>query len=85
MSDTEIVEVSFVEVSFERDIAPMFKLYRAAMLWRFDMTRHEDVKAHARPILARIRSGNMPPPPYTPLTEQEVARFAAWIEQGFPD
>ena len=33
---------------------------------------------------AKIRSGNMPPPPYTPLTEEEVARFAAWIEQGFP-
>ncbi|MEQ1512352.1 MAG: hypothetical protein ABL934_06680 [Lysobacteraceae bacterium] len=72
------------EISFERDIAPLFKLYRAGMLWRFDMTKYEDVKEHARPILARIRNGNMPPPPYPSLTEEEVARFVAWIEQGFP-
>ncbi len=72
------------EVSFERDIAPLFKLYRAGMIWRFDMARYEDVKAHARPILARVRNGTMPPPPYPPLTEAEIAQLAAWIQQDFP-
>lgn len=71
-------------VSFERDIAPLFTLYRAGMLWRFDMTKYEDVKAHARPILARIRNGNMPPPPYPSLTEAEIARFVAWMQQDYP-
>ncbi len=72
------------EVSFERDIAPLFKLYRAGMLWSMDLTKYEDVKASAKPILARIRSGNMPPPPYPSMTPEQVELFAAWIRQDFP-
>lgn len=72
-------------VSFERDIVPLFKLYRAGMLWQMDLVKYDDVKNYARPILARIRNGNMPPPPYPPLTPDEVARFEAWMQQGFPE
>lgn len=71
------------EVSFERDIAPLFKLYRAGMLWSMDLAKYEDVKAHAKPIFARIRSGNMPPP-YPSLTPEQVELFATWMRQDFP-
>lgn len=72
------------EVSFERDIAPLFKLYRAGMLWSMDLAKHEDVKANAKAIFARIRSGNMPPPPYPSLTPEQVELFATWMRQDFP-
>lgn len=71
-------------VSFERDIAPLFAPYRAGMSWRFDLTRYEDVRRFAVMIHRQISSQNMPPPPYPPLTEAQVALFAAWMAQGHP-
>ncbi|MFZ6657661.1 hypothetical protein [Undibacterium sp. TJN19] len=70
-------------VSFEKDIAPLFNQFRASMMWRLDLTKYDDVKQNADMVLAQIQGG-MPPPPYPPLTKQQVAMFQAWINQGFP-
>jgi hypothetical protein len=77
-------------VSFEKDIMPLFNQFRARMIWRFDLTKYEDVKGNAALILQHIdyyslsNAGNadMPPPPFTPLTQEQVATYQAWIDQG---
>jgi hypothetical protein len=75
-------------ISFERDIAPMFAQYRASMLWRLDLTRYEDMKLNAGMVYGQINSddgpASMPPPPYPPMTDAQVALFKAWMDQGFP-
>lgn len=85
------IPVNFLEqnimttVSFEKDIAPLFRQFRASMIWRFDLTKYDDVKANASAIQANIAPGaGMPPPPYPELTAAQVAMFTAWINQGFP-
>lgn len=70
-------------VSFGKDIAPLFNQFRASMMWRLDLTDYEQVKANAAMVLTQIQNG-MPPPPYPPLTKEQVAMFQAWINQGFP-
>ena len=73
-------------VSFENDIAPLFRQFRASMIWRFDLTKYGDVKANAPTILANIGpNGGMPPPPYPVLTTAQVAKFTEWMNQGFPE
>lgn len=42
-------------VSFERDIAPLFRQFRASMMWRLDLTKYGDVKANAQMILSQIQ------------------------------
>lgn len=71
-------------VSFARDIAPLFVQYRASMLWRLDLTRYEDMTRNATMIYGQIQSQSMPPPPYPPMTTEQVAQFKAWMDQGFP-
>ncbi|HEY6331437.1 MAG TPA: hypothetical protein VI756_19075 [Blastocatellia bacterium] len=75
-------------VSFEKDIAPVFRQFRGSMMWRFDLTKYEDVKANATGIYQQIQPGpggaGMPPPPYPPLTSQQVATFKTWMDEGFP-
>ena len=72
-------------VSFQKDLVPIFHQFRASMMWRFDLTRYEDVKANAAAILTNIQpNGGMPPPPFPPLTAEQVSLFQAWINEGFP-
>jgi hypothetical protein len=71
-------------VSFENDLAPLFKQFRGNMIWRFDLTAYDDVVANQAEIYDRIKNKGMPPPPYPPLTDEQIAMFGAWIEQGFP-
>jgi hypothetical protein len=71
-------------VSFEQDIVPIFRQFRGSMMWRLDLTRYEDVKQNASTILAQFQQKNMPPPPYPLLTDQQIAMFQAWMDQGFP-
>ena len=75
-------------VSFEKDIAPVFRQFRGSMMWRFDLTKFEDVKANASMIYQQIAPSEggvgMPPPPYPPLTTQQVAMFKTWMDEGFP-
>ncbi|HEV3200130.1 MAG TPA: hypothetical protein VGZ73_19630 [Bryobacteraceae bacterium] len=73
-------------VSFRKDIAPIFHQFRAAMMWRFDLTKYEDVKANASAILTNIEpNGGMPPPPFPPLTAEQVSLFQQWIAEQFPE
>jgi glucose/arabinose dehydrogenase len=75
-------------ISFERDIAPMFAQYRASMLWRLDLARYDDMKLNAPMVYSQISSDDgppsMPPPPYPPMTDAQVALFKAWMDQAFP-
>lgn len=78
-------------VSFANDIMPLFNQFRARMIWRFDLTKYEDVKGNAELILQRIdyysasNAGNadMPPQPFSPLSQEQVQMFKAWIDGGY--
>lgn len=72
------------EISFERDIRPMFEPFAAAMMWRFDLTNYTAVMANAQHIYARISTpGNpMPPPPFPMLTADQIQRFSDWMNGG---
>ena len=71
-------------VSFANDIAPLLHQFRGQMMWRFDFDSYDEVKANASQIFSRIKNKGMPPPPFQPLTDAQIATFGAWIQQGFP-
>ena len=75
-------------VSFEKDIAPVFRQFRSSMMWRLYLTKFEDVKANASQIYNQIiPTGGivgMPPPPYPPLTNEQIAMFKTWMDEGCP-
>ena len=75
-------------VSFANDIAPIFKPYRANMLWRFDLTDYDQVVANAAVIQAFITadaSSRMPPANYgNALTPQQLQMFKDWMDEGYP-
>jgi hypothetical protein len=75
-------------VSFANDIVPVFRQFRGSMMWRFDLTKYDDVKANAQAIYSQISTppnlGGMPPAPYPPLTKEQIAAFKSWMDQGFP-
>ena|GEM_PF-1936263 len=49
------------QVSFERDIRPLFRDDDAeAMSWAFDLVSYEDVKENAEAIYERLADGSMP-------------------------
>ena len=77
-----------MSVSFERDIAPVFRQFRGSMVWRLDLTKFEDVKANASMIYSQIVPiqgiAGMPPPPYPPLTTGQIETFKLWMDEGFP-
>lgn len=74
--------------SFANDIKPIFGPFRANMLWRFDLTDYDQVKANAAVIQVYITadaSSRMPPANYgNPLTAQQLALFQDWINEGYP-
>jgi hypothetical protein len=72
-------------VSFTKDIVPLFRQFRASMLWRFDLTRYEHVKANAQGIYGQLSTQQMPPPPYPTLTTDQVALFKTWMDSGCPE
>lgn len=73
-------------VSFKADIAPLFNQFADQMMWRFDLTDYEHVKANAKRILARISDKGyaMPPPPFEMLSDEQIATFGQWIKEGCP-
>jgi hypothetical protein len=73
-------------ISFATDIRPLFQQFQGPMAWRFDLTDYDAVLGNAENILQRISSaGNpMPPPPFPPLTRDQIATFQEWINQGCP-
>jgi hypothetical protein len=72
--------------SFAKDIAPMFRAFQGPMIWRFDLTNYDHVKPNAMIIYERLNNphGPMPPPPYPPLTPQQIALFKQWMLDGTP-
>jgi hypothetical protein len=77
-----------MSVSFEKDIAPLFRQFRGSMMWRLDLTKFEDVKANASRIYNQIVPNlgivRMPPPPYPRLTNEQIAMFKSWMDEGCP-
>ena len=73
-----------VQVSFASDILPIFQPFQAQMMWRLDLTSYDAVKANAQTIYNQISSQSMPPPKYSPLTDEQIATFLAWMNAGFP-
>ncbi|HEY6391999.1 MAG TPA: hypothetical protein VIX89_12020 [Bryobacteraceae bacterium] len=71
-------------VSFEKDIVPIMRQFRGSMLWRFDLTKYEDVKGNAKTIYSYISTQQMPPPPYPPLTDEQVKLFKLWMAEDYP-
>ena len=74
-------------VTFSNDIMPLFNQFKGQMMWRFDLTNYEHVKANARIIYDRIADPNMlgpMPPPFDPLTSEQVAIFREWMDEGCP-
>lgn len=71
-------------VSFAQNIQPLFQQYQAQMSWRFDLTRYEDVRRNAGQIYSRISGKNMPPPPFDPLSDADIAMFKSWMDEGYP-
>lgn len=71
-------------VSFKNDINPLFNQFKGQMMWRFDLTNYDHVKNNAQTIYARISDpgGPMPPPPYDPLTLEQIQLFQQWIDDG---
>lgn len=72
------------QVSFANDIMPLFKQFQGPMMWRLDLTSYDAVKANAETIFGQIATHSMPPPPFPPLTAQQIAAFKAWMDAGFP-
>lgn len=76
--------------SFQKDIAPMLAPFRANMIWRFDITDYDTVKANVDLIAGQIIGNgpanppSMPPPPYPPLSDQQQALFTEWQNDGCP-
>jgi hypothetical protein len=73
-------------VSFSNDIQPIFNQFKGQMMWRFDLTNYDHVKANASLIYSRISDPGyqMPPPPLDPLTADQIQLFQQWINDGFP-
>jgi hypothetical protein len=73
-------------VTFSNDIMPLFKQFQGQMMWRFDLTNYDQVKANADTIYGRISNpdGPMPPPPFDPLTAEQIQTFKDWMNDGFP-
>lgn len=74
-------------VSFSEDIVPIFNQFRGQMIWRFDLTNYDHVKANAAVISRRLNQadiyGPMPPPPFDPLTADQIQLFEQWISDGY--
>ncbi|HYW10729.1 MAG TPA: hypothetical protein VE871_02200 [Longimicrobium sp.] len=67
------------------DIQGIFAPFRSQMMWRFNLGSYDDVAANAQIILLRILTiGDMPPPPYPPLTDAQITTFQTWVENGCP-
>jgi hypothetical protein len=74
-------------VSFSNDIQPLFNQFKGQMMWRFDLTNYDHVKTNAHIIYDRIGDpllGPMPPPPFDPLTPDQVQMFRQWMDEGCP-
>ena len=72
------------EVSFANDIRPLFQQFQGPMMWRLDLTSYDAVRANAELIWGQISTKSMPPPPFNPLTDEQIATYKAWMAAGDP-
>ena len=71
------------EVSFERDIRPLFREKdRDSMMAAFDLFDYGDVADNADAIVGSLRSGQMPCDGAWP--DAQVDRLQQWIDAGKP-
>ena len=71
------------EVSFERDIKPLFRTKdRDSMQQAFDLFDYDDVVENADAIVGSLSSGKMPCDGAWP--ESQVAKLQQWIDLGMP-
>lgn len=71
------------ELSFERDIRPLFReTDREAMSFAFDLWDYDEVKENAEAILERVSAGEMPCD--GPWPEERVSAFRSWVDAGMP-
>ena len=69
------------DVSFERDILPLFREEDIdSMSFAFDLSSHEDVSQNVEEIHARLSDGSMPCD--APWPAENVRRFRQWIDSG---
>jgi hypothetical protein len=80
----ELAAAQPAQVSFASDIMPLFKQFQGPMMWRFDLASYDAVKDNAKLIFDQISTKSMPPPPFPPLTDEQIATFAAWMKEGYP-
>ncbi len=54
------------------------------MAWRLDLTDYDAVLGNAKLIHHQISTKSMPPPPFPPLTDEQIQLFESWMSQGCP-
>lgn len=71
---------------WQEDIRGMLAPFAAQMMWRLDLGSYEDVSTNASIIYDRISDpGNpMPPPPFPPLSQEQIQTFKSWMDHGCP-
>ena len=71
------------ELSFERDIKPLFRTKdRDSMMQAFDLFDYDDVVENADAIVGSLRSGQMPCDGAWPAGQ--VDTLQQWVDQGKP-
>ena len=71
------------DLSFERDIRPLFRDKDVESMSRhFDLSSYDEVRDHADAIHARLAAGSMPcDGPWPP---ENVELFGQWMHAGLP-
>jgi hypothetical protein len=71
------------ELTYARDIRPLFRDRDiGSMSFAFDLSSYEEVRTNAEAIYERVAAGTMPCDGRWPA--EDVERFRAWIDKGFP-
>ena len=77
-------ELTRATPTFTADIKPLFRVRDInAMRGRFDLSKYEDVKRHAKAIYDRLEDGSMPCD--GPWPEEQVVIFKKWMDTGMPE
>lgn len=69
------------EVSFKRDIVPLFRdIDVAEMRFAFDLLDYDEVREYAEAIYGRVADGSMPCDQSWP--PEQVELFRRWVDGG---
>jgi hypothetical protein len=71
------------QLSFGQDIRPMFRekdIQAMKGVADFDLSKFEDVRAHATDILERVSEGSMPCD--GAWSAEQIDKFKKWIDEG---